>query len=139
MTKYFETRVKYDKMLENGVVKSTTETYIVDALTFTEAETRTTERLSPLISGDFTVSVAKKTKIEEILFNEDAERYYLAKYAIIVMDDNGGEKRQPVQILIQASDFDEGYQMFLGHMNGTIADWEMLSLSETPIIDVFAK
>ena len=137
MALYFETAVRYDKMQENGTVKKTTEKFLVDALSFAEAEARTTEERTPYMSGDFDVRAAKKTKIAEI-FNLGAERYYLAKVAFITIDEKTAqEKRSISQILVGASDFKEAYDNLLEGMKGTMADFEIVSLAETPIMDVY--
>ena len=64
-------------MQENGMVKKVNEPYLVDALTFTEAETRINEEMKPYISGEFSISAVKKTKISEIFFDDSADRYYM--------------------------------------------------------------
>ena len=126
-------------MQENGTVKKTTEKFLVDALSFAEAEARTTEERTPYMSGDFDVRAAKKTKIAEI-FNLGAERYYLANVAFITMDERTAtEKRSISQILVGASDFKEAYDNFLDGMKGTLADTELVSLAETPIMDVYQR
>ncbi|MDE5886463.1 MAG: DUF4494 domain-containing protein [Muribaculaceae bacterium] len=137
MALYFEVKVTYDKMTENGLVKKVTEPYLFDALSFTEAESRAIEELTPFISGEFTVKACKRTPIAEI-FNIDAERYYLAKVAFITLDEKSGtEKRSISQILVGASDFKEAYDNFLDGMKGTTADFELVNLSETLIMDVY--
>ena len=137
MALYFETAVRYDKMQENGTIKKTTEKFLVDALSFAEAEARTTEERTPYMSGDFDVRAAKKTKIAEI-FNLGAERYYLAKVAFITIDEKSGvEKRSISQILVGAPDFINAIEEFNEGMKGTLADFELVSLSETPIMDVY--
>lgn len=89
------------------------------------------------MSGVFDVSVAKKTKIAEI-FNLGAERYYLAKVAFITIDEKtAAEKRSISQILVGASNFKEAYDNFLDKMGETLADFELVSLAETPIIEVY--
>ena len=137
MALWFEVAVRFDKMHENGIVKKTTERYLVDALTFSNAEERTIEKVTPFISGEFSVSVARKTKIAEI-FNIDAERYWLAKVAFITLDEKSGtEKRSISQILVGASDFINAIEEFNEGMKGTMSDFELVSLSETKYMDVF--
>lgn len=137
MANYFETKVTFDKMMENGTVKKTTDSYLVDALSFTEAEARTIEEVTPFMSGDFTVKACKRTKIAEI-FNLGAERYYLAKVAFITIDEKtAAEKRTVFQILVGASDFTNAIEEFNDGMKNTMADFELVSLAETPIMDVF--
>lgn len=124
-------------MQENGTVKKMNEPYLVDALSFTEAESRFIEEITPFISGEFTVTVAKRTKIAEI-FNIGAERYWLVKVAFITIDERSGtEKRSISQILVGAMDFTNAIEEFNEGMKSTMADFEIVSLSETPIMDVY--
>lgn len=137
MSLYFEVKVTYDKTMENGMVKKVTELYLFDALSFTEAESRAIEELTPFISGEFTVKACKRTPIAEI-FNLDAERYYLAKVGFVQLNKQAGvEKRTISQIVVGATDFDDALQIFKEGMEGTLADYEIVSLSETQIIEVY--
>ena len=86
MAQYFESAVSYDKIQENGTVKKVTEKNLFDALSFTEAESRTIEELTPYISGEFTVKVCKRTKIAEVFFNENADKFYLVNVAFVNYD-----------------------------------------------------
>lgn len=138
MALWFETKLRYDKMMENGMVKKVTEPYLVDALSFTEAEARITEEASPFNSGEFTVSAAKKSNISEIFYDETGDRWYRVKVAFITIDEKKGtEKKKASYIMVQASDFISAHQRFLEGMKGTMADYEILSISETAIMDVY--
>ena len=138
MALWFECKVRYDKMGENGMVKKVNEPYLVDALTFTEAEARILEEMKPFISGEYSISSEKKTKISEIFFVEGGDRYYLVKVNFITLDEKtGAEKKAVSQILVQANDFDTAVANFKEGMAGTMADYEIASVSETPIMDVF--
>ena len=90
MANWFECKVRYDKLQENGAVKKVNEPYLVDALSFTEAEARIIEEQTPFISGDFSVSAVKRTKISEIFWNEGGDRWYLVKVAFITIDERSG-------------------------------------------------
>lgn len=138
MANWFECKVRYDKLQENGAAKKVTEPYLVDALSFTEAESRITEEQTPFISGEFSVSAVKRTKIAEIFFNETGDRWYLVKVAFITIDEKTAvEKRSISQILVQASNFKEAYDNFIEGMKGTMADYEVVQISETPLMDVY--
>ena len=114
MANWFECKVKYDKTQENGSVKKVSEPYLVDALSFTEAEARITEEQRPFISGEFSVDAVKRTKIAEIFFNDGADRWYMVKVAFITIDEKTAkEKRSVSQILVQASNFREALEIFL--------------------------
>lgn len=140
MALWFECKVRYDKMQDNGAVKKVTEPYLVDALTFTDAETRVVEELRPYISGEYSVSAEKKTKISEIFFDSSdyADKYWMVKVAFITLDEKSGrEKKTSTFILVQAGDFDQAVESFKDGMKGTMSDWRIESVSETLLMDVF--
>ena len=93
--------------------------------------------MTPFISGEFSIHAEKKTKISEIFFNE-GDKYHLVKVAFITLDEKtGAEKRTFTYILVQANDFDSALANFKEGMKGTMADWEIASVAETQIMDVF--
>lgn len=138
MANWFECKVRYDKTQENGSVKKVNEPYLVDALSFTEAEARIIEEQTPFISGDFSVSAVKRTKISEIFYDETGDRWYSVKAAFISLDEkSGAEKRVSVLFMVQASSFRDAFDNFVKGMTGTMADYEIQSITETAIMDVY--
>lgn len=138
MALWFECKVRYDKMMENGTVKKVNEPYLVDALTFTEAEARIIEEMTPFISGEFSISAVKKTKISEIFFDDSADKYYMVKVNFITLDEKSGvEKKSASFILTQASDLEGALSRFKEGMKGTMADYDIASIAETPLMDVY--
>lgn len=140
MALWFECRVRYDKMKENGIVAKVNEPYLVDALTFTDAEARIIEKVTPFISGEFSVSVAKKTKIAEIFYDDSyyADKWYLVKFDFISLDERSGkEKKSRNLILVQAGDFENALGRFQDGMKGVMSDYRIFSITETLYQDVF--
>lgn len=138
MALWFECKVRYDKLQDSGAVKKVNEPYLVDALTFTEAESRIIEELTPCISGEFTISAVKKTRIAEIFTDETGDRYYMVKVNFISFDEkSGSEKKSANFILVQASDLEHALKNFKKGMEGTMADFEIVSIAETMIMDIF--
>ena len=138
MSNWFECKVRFDKMQENGTVTRVNEPYLVDALSFTEAEARIIEELTPFISGEFSVSAVKRTKITEIFWDETGDRFYLVKVLFITIDEKTAvEKKSASLILVQASDFKNALENFTKGMKDTMADYEIASITETPIMDVY--
>ncbi len=137
---WFECKVRYDKMVEQGIVKKVTESFLVDALSFTEAEARIIEEQTPFISGEFSVSAVKRTKISEIFRDDRADKWYLAKVAFITIDEKtASEKRAISQILVAGSSFDGAYDNFKDGMKGVMGDFDLVSLTETPLLDVYSR
>ena len=138
MANWFECKIRHDKTLENGSNKAVTEPFLVDALSFTEAEARIIEERTPFVSGELNVSAVKRTKISEIFWDDSADRWYLVKVAFITIDEKTAvEKKAISQILVAATDFKGALNSFMEGMKGTMADFEIQSISETPIMDVY--
>ena len=138
MANWFECKARFDKMMENGSLKKVTEPYMVDALSFTEAEARIIEEMIPYVSGDLTIAAVKKTKISEIFWDDSADKWYLVKAAFITIDEKSAkEKKQVAQYLVAGSDFKGAYDNFMENMKGTMADFEIVSINETTIMDVY--
>lgn len=137
---WFECKVRYDKTMETGLLKKVTETYIVEALSFTEAERRFIEEMRPLISGEFIVTDIKRAKLTELFESIDAaaDRWFKAKVAYITLDEvSGAEKRTNQTMLVQATDFRAAVKELDKGMEGTLGDWVIVSITETNIMDVF--
>lgn len=138
MAQLFETKIRYDKIQENGAVKKVTEAYLVDALTFTEAEARIIEEMTPYISGDFSVVAIKRTKIAEVFWNPEAEKWWTVKVNFITLDEKTGvEKKSASLILVQADDDASAREKFNEGMKGTMADYEIAGINETNYLEVF--
>lgn len=141
MTKdWFECKVRYDKTLETGLLKKVTESYLVDALSFTEAEERFLQEIEPMMSGEYSVSDIKRAKIAELFESIDTtdDKWYKAKVAYIAYDEKKGvEKRTNQIMLIQAKDLRVAVQNLDKGMQGTMGDWDIISIAETPIMDIF--
>lgn len=138
MASWFECKIRYDKAQENGAIKKVTEPYLVDALSFTEAEARIIEEQTPFVSGEVNVTAVKRTKIAEIFWDDSADKWYLVKVAFITIDEKTAvEKKSTSLILVAASDFKGAYDNFMEGMKGTMADFEIVSITETPLMDVY--
>lgn len=137
MSNWFLAGIRFDKTLEDGSQKKVTESYLVDALSFTEAEARITDEMQPLISGEFKVESLKRAKLSETFFGK-GDKYYKVKVSYITLDEQSGrEKKTPAYMLVQASTIDEAKSRFAEGMKGTMADYVVESITETKVVDVF--
>ena len=120
--------------------KNVTEKYLVDALSFTEAEARIIEEIQPFISVEFKVSGINRAHYSEVFLSNDssADKFYKIRINYITLDEKTGtEKRMIAKMLVQAGSFEDALSNFENGMRGTIADYEIIEVSETPIMDVF--
>ena len=137
---WFETKIEFEKTMDDGNPKKVKEQYTVDALSFTEAENRITEEMSSFISGEFNVTDIKKATYKEIFFSDvpSADRWYKAKVQFITIDEKSEkEKRSNVYYLVQAGTLMEAVKNIDAVMGGTMIDYAIASVTETQIMDVF--
>ena len=140
MHTWFECKIRYEKTMENGMMKKVNEPYLVDALTFTEAEARIIEEITPYMSGEFTVTDIKRANYSEVFFCEEeaADRWFKSKLLFITLDEkSGNEKKVASQVLIQAADLRDAVKKLDENMKGTMADYAIASMAETLIMDVY--
>ena len=140
MHTWFECKIRYEKVMENGMNKKVTEPYLVDALSFTEAEARIIEEMTPFISGEFTVSDIKRANYSELFPSEEeaADRWFKCKLVFITLDEkSGAEKKTSTQVLVQAADLRDAVKKLDEGMKGTMADYQLASVAETAIMDVY--
>ena len=138
---WFECKIRYEKVMEDGLQKKVTEQYVVDALSFSEAEERIIEEMSHYISGEYEVTDVKKAVYKEIFFDDGdncSDRWYKAKLQFITIDEKTEkEKRSAVTYLVQAGSFDKAVKNINEVMGGTMIDYEKSNITETKIFDVF--
>jgi hypothetical protein len=138
MYNWFECKISYEKIAEDGIQKKVTEPYLVDALSFTEAEARIIEEMRPYISGEFTVMNIKRARYAETFLNENGDRFYRVKINLVTLDEKSAmEKKKPVQMLAQASTLHDAISVIVTGMKGSIVDYEIASVAETALMDVF--
>ena len=137
MAQWIETKLRYEKIDERGKQKKVTESYLVDALSFTEAEARIIEEMKAYISGEFTVSAVKKAKIAEVIPSDGGGYWYKIRVMVISIDERtGADKKTPHDFMIQATDIEDAISIFKGEIS-LMVDYEITSVTQTPILDVF--
>ena len=137
---WFECKIRYEKIMEDGMQKKVTETYVVDAMSFSEAEERIIEEMSSYISGEFNVTDIKKASYGEIFFSDEptADRWYKTKLQFITIDEKTEkEKRSNVNYLVHAGSFNGAVKNIDEVMGKTMIDYVIASVAETTLMDVF--
>ena len=137
---WFECKIQYEKMMEDGLQKKVVETYTIDALSFTEAEQRIMEEMSTYISGEFTIKDIKIAPYGEIFFSDEemADKWYKTKLQFITIDEKTAkEKKSSVNYLVNAGTLNGAVKNIDEVMGGTMIDYIIYSVSETSLMDVF--
>ena len=135
---YFECSVKFRKTDEEGVNKLVTESYIVSALSFSEAESNINEQMKVYVGEDFKIVNIKLTNYSEIATFEDTDKWFKSKISLLYFDEESGkEKKSNIYMLVQANDAKNAYDNTIATLKGTISDFTIPSVSETKIVEVF--
>lgn len=139
-SKWFETKIQFDKTQKDRTQKKVTEQYVVEAISFTEAEAKIIAQTKDCVSGDYSVKNITPANYHEIFFGDDGkdEKWYKAKLQFITIDEKTEkEKRQNVCYLVQGSSTECAQKNIKEIMSGTVIDYVVVSIVETNIIDVF--
>ena len=132
---WYECRIKYRKQMDDGTQKKVTETYVVSAVSVSDAEQILLKEIAPYIEGDSAVTSVKEASFKEIFQNEE-ELFYLCKVCFLSYDEeNGSEKKTSKSILVQADDFKSALANLEAGMKGS-GNYEIVSIATTSIIDI---
>lgn len=135
---WYECKIKYRKTDETGLQKMATEPYLVDALSYTEAESRINEEMSAYISEEFKITNIKVANFAEIHPFENCDRWFKSKVSLLAYDEESGKERKTnMYILLQANDVKEAFDNITTVMKGTMGDYSIPAITESPILDVF--
>ena len=137
---WFECKIRYEKVMEDGLPKKINDVYVVDALSFSEAEERIIEEMSSYISGEIEIVDVKIAPYREVFFADDnlADQWFKAKLSFITIDERTNkEKRTSMMCLVNAGNISSAINNINDVMNGTMIDYVTTSISATKIFDVF--
>lgn len=137
---WFECKIRYEKTLENGAIKKVTEPYLVDAMSFTEAEARIIQEMSPFMNGEWSVADIKRANYSELFPCEEeaADKWFKVKMVTTIIDEKKQvEKKVSTWKLVQASNLRDAVKKLDEAMKGSLADYELSQVAETAIMDVF--
>lgn len=135
MAKYIETKVRSEQIQGDGTMKQVTDLYLVEAESFTEAETRIMEEVEAE-----SVEAVSRSNVRELFLSVDAadDKFYKARVEFISIDEKSmKEKRKSHVILVQASDINSALKRLQNGMSGTISDYEVISINKTAILDYY--
>lgn len=135
---WYECKVKYRKTHETGEQKVTTDTYLLDAVSYTEAEARITEEMKAYTNEDFRIMNIKVANFSEVHPFENSDRWFKSKVSLVALDEESGKERKTnMYLLVQANDVKEAFENTTKAMDSTMGDYSIPAITESPILDVF--
>lgn len=138
MNKWYLCKVSYERQADSMGMKKVTESYLVDALSFTEAEERVIKEVTPFISvGELEVVNIRPMRLAELLLDEESGKYYRAKVDLTTIDSAGQERKVGTAMVVQADSLLEGTMSLLAYLDSGVSAYELVSIGELDILDVF--
>ena len=140
VSKFYEVKIQHQKMQEDGRKKKVTEQYVVESLSFTEAEARIIEEMTPYISGELDVVSEKIAPYNEIFLSDrtDDDKWFISKVGFITLDERTAkEKKQTFRYLVQAETSEHALDYTKTMLNQCLSDYSIDSVQDTPTLNVF--
>lgn len=138
MNSWYTVKVKFTKEFQDGTLKRVTEPYLVNSLSFTEAEARIYTEVGEFIRGEFIVTSIAKTDFADIFHYDDAEKWYKCKVSYVTEDaDSGKEKKVNNSFLVSAHTTKEAYERIEESLKGLMASYEIPAINLTTIVEIF--
>ena len=137
MNTWFLCKIRYIQIQEDGSVKKARETYLTDAITFTDAESRMHEEVGASMD-DFSVTSVSKANFSDVFFYTDASTWYKAKVQYSSFDEE--KKKEKVitdAMLVTAGNFREALERIEEKLAGLQVPYEIAEIVKTPILEVF--
>jgi len=137
MTTWYSCKVKYGRQEEDGGLKQVTDEYLVDAVSYTDAETRV-HHLGQQLPGDFAIANIRKTNFAEVIPSEEAETWFKCKVIYHTVADNSEkEVKITTYLLVCANDIKHAFEVLGSHFSGMIVPYEVPSIVQTNIVEVY--
>ena len=141
MNYWLECKVSYERQADSMGMKKVSESYLVDALSFTEAEKRIIKEIRPFVSvGELEVVNIRRARIAELFLNEEAEddRYFRAKVNFITVDEkSGSEKKTSATMIVKSDSLPNAVTELKAQLDGQMATYEIAAITDTQILDVY--
>lgn len=137
--RWYECRVRYEKTQDDGTQKKVNESYLVDALSFTEAESRIISELSPFVKqGELEVTAIRKDHLAEVHLYPDGANYYRVRLCFVTLNEKTGrEKKTYAAMLVNADTLQQAKDRIVEQMKGTLSDYRIAAAVETALMDVY--
>lgn len=135
---WFQCKIKYQREEENGKIKKISEPYLVDAVSYTEAEARIYQELGSVIPGEFEVTAITKSRFVDIFHYDDNDVWYKCKVTYMVTDENSGkEKKITNMMLVTAAHVKEAYERIQESLSTMLVPFEVPEIAQSPIVEIF--
>ena len=135
---HYLVKIRHSAEKEDGSLKPVNETYLVDAVSFTDAELTAIDENQG--KKDLEVKAINPYKISDIFRNEctedDGYIWFRAKVSYITFDEKSQKEKRTNYFMLVLSDSVANANILLKSKLGTLNDYEILDLVTTKIVGI---
>ena len=138
---YYECKVRYQREIGEGKLQKQSDTYLIEAVSFGDAEERVIIEVKPFVfmGQEIEMRSIRKVVYNEVLHNPQGHFWFKAKVVLTTVDENEGkEKKIKTNILVQQTDLEAAYKAVNKLMKNSITDYEITNVQITGIVDVIS-
>ena len=138
MRRWYTVKVKFTKKIEeNGEVdfKKVNESYLLSAVSFTDAEARITKEVGDRAEGEFLVHAMSVTEMNDVFRFGDTGFWYLCKTSS-EFEDNGKVTKVKENYMVEATSVAEASERLDDKLKDAMFDYKISSVSLSPVMDV---
>jgi hypothetical protein len=138
MQTWYECKVKYLKIDQGGFERNVSDNYLIDAVSYTDAESRVFEIMKEITRGDFQVMNIKRSNVSEVISKNDGEWWFKAKINMVTIDEEAGkEKKATNYFLIMANDLKDAFHQLEEGLSYMLVPYVTTAIQLSTIAEVF--
>ena len=138
---FYECKVRYQREVGEGKLQKQSDTYLIEALSFGDAEERVLLEIKPFVfmGQEIEMKSIRKVVYTEVIPNPQGHFWFKAKVLLTSVDESSGkEKKIQTSILVQDIDIESAYKAVNRLMKNSITDYEITNIQVTGIVDVIS-
>ena len=135
---YYEVKIKHPEVNEVGKEKCVTRTFLIDSMSFTEAEAQMIEH-AKVYASDYEVISIARSKVNEVIENDigsDEMKFFNVTVAYFEEADSGKRKNHKHYYLVESQNPDGAISIIQGEWKESVLDWDIIMVKESPIVEV---
>ena len=148
MPNWFLGKIRYQQPIDDATVgtrneefikqKTVTEAYLVDAVSYTDAEARLYQEIAAN-TPDFEITDISRMKLDDVFFSEDGGDVWFKVKAMFITDDEktGKQKKTPSLMLVNAETPKQAYERVELSLKTALDPFEITDVNTTKILDIF--
>lgn len=134
---YYLIKIKYTKQLDNGLLKSVTEPYIITNVDlFTEAESTGFKLIEEYGLKDADITHIQRIAIDEVFYYDEDECICIATIMKTITKEDGSEQKFKGDWVVSAADVNDAIKKVNEYIKTDMRDLSLEKIKKTKIVEI---